>query len=138
MGEKMILEDNMFIEEILGKIAVKTPLSREVLDVYNSYYPDAASRAPLLAWPREVPIGGVPAAMVDLVNRVAAFLTTDRKQKLLFHVTPGAITPPEAVDWLKANVPGLTAIHLGEGAHFIQEDYPDEIGSALADWIATL
>ncbi len=138
MGEKMILEDNMFINEVLGKMAVGTPLSPEVLAVYNSYYADAASRAPLLAWPREVPIGGEPAATVDLTRRIATFLTTDQKPKLLFHVTPGAITPPEAVDWMKSNVANLTTIHLGPGAHFVQEDYPDEIGNALAEWIATL
>ena len=138
VGEQMILDDNMFIEEVLGKIGVRTPLPRAVLDVYNSYYPDADSRAPLLAWPREVPIGGEPAAMVDLVNRISDFLKTDAKPKLLFHVTPGAIMPPEAVEWMKGNVPDLTTVHLGEGAHFIQEDYPVEIGTRLAEWISTL
>lgn len=138
VGEKMILEDNMFINEVLGKIGVAAPLSAETLAAYNSYYPDAASRAPLLAWPREVPIGGEPANTVSLTNRIADFLTTDDRPKLLFHVTPGAITPPEAVEWMQANVSNLTTIHLGPGAHFIQEDYPDEIGIALAEWIATL
>ena len=32
VGKKMILEDNMFIEEVLGKFGVGTPLTREVLD----------------------------------------------------------------------------------------------------------
>ncbi len=138
VGEKMILEENMFIDQILGQVGVKTPLSPEVLAVYNSYYPDAASRAPLLQWPREVPIGGEPANTVALTDDIARFLTTSELPKLLFHVTPGAITPPEAVEWMKANVPNLEDVHLGEGAHFIQEDYPTEIGTALADWLTKL
>lgn len=138
IGEKMILEENFFINEVLGKIGVRTPLSSEVLAHYNSYYPDAASRAPLLAWPREVPIGGQPEATTALIHRIAAFLTTSDLPKLLFHVTPGAIIPPEAVGWLQANVPNLKTLHLGPGQHFIQEDYPTEIGQGLADWLATL
>ena len=138
VGEKMILEENMFIDQVLGQIAVATPLSPEVLAVYNSYYPDAASRAPLLQWPREVPIGGEPANTVALTNDIAGFLTTSDLPKLLFHVTPGAITPPEAVEWMKANVPNLEDVHLGPGAHFIQEDYPTEIGAALAEWLTRI
>ena len=135
VGEKMILEDNMFINEILGKVGVATPLDAATLAHYNSYFSDAAQRAPLLEWPRQVPIGGQPARTTDLTNEIAGFLTTSQLPKLLFHVTPGAITPPEAVEWLKANVPNLTTIHLGPGAHFIQEDYPAEIGQGLADWL---
>ncbi|MFY0680210.1 MAG: haloalkane dehalogenase [Thalassovita sp.] len=136
VGEKMILEDNMFINEILAKQGVATPLSPEVVAHYNSYYPDAASRAPLLAWPRDVPIAGEPANTAALTQNIAGFLTTSEIPKLLLHVTPGALIPPPAVDWMQANVPNLQVKHLGPGAHFIQEDYPDEIGTEIAKWLA--
>ena len=76
--------------------------------------------------------------MVDLVNRISGFLTTDEGPKLLLHVTSGAITPPPAVEWMKVNVMNLNTIHLGEGAHFVQEDYPNETGTALTKWVAGL
>ncbi|KAJ55844.1 hypothetical protein ACMU_08710 [Actibacterium mucosum KCTC 23349] len=135
VGEEMILQGNMFVDEILGKQAVLTPLSPEVLAQYNSYYPDAASRKPQLVWPREVPIGGEPAATTQLTRDIAAFMTSSDLPKLLFHVTPGALIPPPAVEWMQANVPNLETIHLGPGAHFIQEDYPDEIGTGIAAWL---
>lgn len=138
IGEQMILEDNMFIDEILAKQAVATPLSAEVKAHYNSYYPDPASRAPLLAWPREVPIGGKPEDTTALTRRISEFLTTSSLPKLTFTVTPGALAPPPAVEWMKANVTNLEVIDLGPGVHFIQEDYPDEIGRGLADWLETL
>ena len=115
-----------------------TPLSPKVLAHYNSYYPDPASRKPLLAWPREVPIGGTPAATTALTQDIAEFLTNSDLPKLTFHVTPGALAPPEAVAWMKANISNLKVIELGPGTHFIQEDYPDEIGQGIADWLATL
>ena len=83
---------------------------------------------PLLAWPREVPIGGEPAATTELTHKIRDFLTSSELPKLLFHVAPGALAPPDAVEWMQANVPNLTTVYLGEGTHFIQEDYPDEIG----------
>lgn len=138
VGEKMILQDNMFINEILGKMAVKTPLSDEVLAHYNSYYPNAASRAPLLAWPRQVPIGGEPAETTELTYKISEFLTSSQIPKLLFHVSPGALVPPASVQWLEANALNLQTIYLGEGQHFIQEDYPSEIGAGLSQWLATL
>lgn len=135
VGEKMILDDNMFVNEMLGKQGVLTPLSPETVAQYNSYYPDAASRKPQLQWPREVPIGGEPAETTALTQRIAGFLTETKLPLLLFHVTPGAIMPQQAVDWLKGNTNNLETIHLGPGAHFIQEDYPDEIGGGLAEWL---
>ncbi|MGH1416163.1 MAG: haloalkane dehalogenase [Pelagimonas sp.] len=138
VGEKMILEDNMFVNEILAKFGVKTPLTPDVIAHYNSYYPDAKSRAPLLEWPRQVPIGGLPEQTTALTHEIAKFLTTSDLPKLLFHVTPGVLAPPEVVAWMQENVPNLSTIDLGEGAHFIQEDYPTEIGQGLADWLATL
>lgn len=138
VGEKLILEDNMFIDEVLAKQSTLTPLSPEVVAHYNSYYPDAASRKPLLVWPREVPIGGVPEATTALTGKIAEFMTTSDLPKLTFAVTPGAIAPPPAIEWMKANVPNLTVIELGDGLHFIQEDYPDEIGQGLVKWMETL
>ncbi len=131
VGEEMILECNMFINEILAKQAVLTPLSADVIAHYNSYYPDAASRTPLLAWPGQVPIGGEPAVTTALSHRIAAFLIARDLPKLTFHVTPGALAPPAAVEWMKSAVPTLKAIHLGPGAHFIQETIQTRLGSAF-------
>ena len=135
VGEQVVLDQNMFIDQILGQMMVSTPLSEEVLAEYNRYYPTPESRAPILQWPREIPIGGVPDYTTAVVEANNAWLTTSEIPKLLLHVTPGAITPPPAVDWLRANVANLETVDLGVGLHFIQEDHPDAIGSALADWL---
>ena len=138
VGEKMILDENFFIEEVLGKIGVATPLSRDVLDTYNGYFKNASARAPILQWPREVPIGGEPAHSVDAVNRYSEWFFASDIPKLLIHAEPGALIPPEAAEFLKANLKNLTAVNIGPGVHFIQEDHPDAIASALADWLKTI
>ncbi len=137
VGEKMILEENMFINVILGHIGVKTPLSPEVLAAYNAPYPTPESRAPVLAWPRQVPFADEPKTVADTVRAYSDWFLASEMPKLMFHVSPGALIPPQAADWLKERLSNLDSINLGEGAHFIQEDYPTEIGTALADWLET-
>lgn len=138
VGEQMILQDNMFIDQILGQMMVSTPLSADVLAEYNRYYPTPESRAPILEWPRQVPIGGVPDYSTSVIEANNAWLTESDIPKLLLHVTPGAIIPPPAVEWLSANVPNLETVDLGEGLHFIQEDHPEAIGSAISDWLTRI
>ncbi len=135
VGEKIVLEDNMFINQLLGKMLVATPLSEEALAEYNRYYPTAESRAPVLQWPREIPIGGEPAYATGVVQANNAWLMESDMPKLLFYAEPGAIIPPEAAEWLAANVPNLETAFVGAGVHYIQEDHPDMIGETLADWL---
>lgn len=137
VGEKMILEENMFINVILGQIGVKSPLTPEVLAAYNAPYPTPESRAPLLAWPRQVPFADEPKEVADKVRDYSDWFLSSDIPKLMFHVAPGALIPPDAADWLKSRLRNLETVFLGEGAHFIQEDYPTEIGMSLADWLKT-
>jgi haloalkane dehalogenase len=58
-GEKMVLEENWFIETRLR--ATDPGITDDDLAAYRAPYPDAASRRPLLQWPREVPLDGDPA-----------------------------------------------------------------------------
>jgi haloalkane dehalogenase len=138
VGEKMILEDNFFINEVLAKMGVATPLSDDVLARYNSYYPTTASRRPLLQWPREVPIGGVPAHSVAAVKRYSRWFFESDIPKLMIHAEPGALIPLAAAKYLKANLKNLTTVNIGAGVHYLQEDNPDAISLALKDWLETL
>jgi haloalkane dehalogenase len=135
VGEQMVLQDNFFIEFILRELGVAKRLSDDVMAHYRAPYPTPESRKPLLQWPREIPIAQSPKPAFDAVTGYIPWLVSSDIPKLLLHVEPGALIPPQAVDWLKANMTNLDTVFLGPGAHFIQEDYPDQIGTALADWL---
>ncbi len=138
VGEKMILEENFFIDEVLAKMGVATPLNADVLAHYNSYYPTSESRRPLLQWPREVPIGGEPAHSVEAVNRYSEWFFDSDAPKLMIHAEPGALIPPEAAEYLKANLKNLTTVNIGAGVHYLQEDNPDAIASSLSEWLSAM
>ena len=135
IGERIVLEENFFIDQLLGNVMVATPLSDEVLAEYNRYYPTPESRLPALQWPREIPIGGEPAISTAAVEANNAWLLESEVPKLLLYAEPGAIIPPQAAEWLAANVPNLETHFVGAGVHFIQEDQPEAIGSKLAEWL---
>ena len=54
---------------------------------------------------------------------------------LMFSATPGAIMPEASVGWSKTNIRYLESVPLGAGAHFVQEDYPVQIGLGISSWL---
>ena len=129
------MEDNYFLDQFLGHGSPNGPLPASVMDEYNRYYPTVESRQILLDWPREIPIGGQPADVHDIVRANSEWLLTTEFPKLMFHVDPGAIIPMQLAEALKGMLMNLETIYLGAGGHFLQEDHPDEIGRGLADWL---
>ena len=137
VGWDMIVNQNMFVEGILPNAIVRD-LTEEELNVYRAPFADPADRKPVWRWPNEVPIAGEPADVAEAVNEYGAKLQQSRLPKILFHGTPGAIMPPEMVEWSEANLPNLRTVDIGPGIHYLQEDNPHQIGAELAAWYQTL
>ena len=55
--------------------------------------------------------------------------------KLLFAGDPGALIGPQAAREFAAGLKNCSFINLGPGAHYLQEDHADAIGSAIAGWL---
>lgn len=135
-GEQLILHDNRFIEFNLPR-GVARGLSTADHDVYRALYPDPASRKPLLAWPREIPIDGEPA---DVHERVVAYgrwmAATPGVPKLILTVDGGpGTTPPQAIAWAKDTFASVEVESAGPGGHHAPEDQPDAIGEAVVRWL---
>ncbi|PTX56355.1 haloalkane dehalogenase [Litoreibacter ponti] len=137
-GDEAVLQNNFFVEEVLGKFGVATPLSDEVLAQYRKPFPTPESRKPTLVWPRQIPIAGEPADTGAVITANGEWLYSTDMPKLMLHVAPGALMPPPVVEYVKANASNLEDVFLGPGVHFVQEDHPTAIGRALRDWIDRL
>jgi haloalkane dehalogenase len=57
--------------------------------------------------------------------------------KRLLHCSDGMVTDRN-VGWYREHVPGLEIVRLGEGYHYIQEDQPEALGEAIAEWLPRL
>jgi haloalkane dehalogenase len=137
VGEQLVLEQNIFIERLLPGSVVRGLTEAEMAH-YRAPFPDRASRKPVLAWPREIPIAGEPADVVEIVNRYRDALCRSPLPKLLFVAEPGALMQAPLVAWCRANLPNLEVVELGRGVHYLQEDHPDAIGQRLAEWVRRL
>ena len=131
-GEEIIIEKNVFVERVLpGSVLRK--LTEEEMEVYRRpYIGERESRRPTLTWPREIPIEGEPFDVVQIVSEYAEWLSSSPIPKLFINADPGAILVGAQREFCRS-WPNQKEISV-PGQHFIQEDSPDEIGLAIADW----
>lgn len=135
-GEKMILEQNAFIEMILPTSILRKLSDEEMNEYRRPFANEGEDRRPTLTWPRQIPLEGEPADVVEIVKSYGEWLSTSDVPKLFFDAEPGAILRGAARDFCRS-WPNTTEITI-KGVHFVQEDSPDEIGRGIAEWRKTL
>ena len=133
MGPFIVKVMNIFIKKMIPDMIVRK-LTKKEMAAYAEPYPTISSRTPLLAWPQDVPIAGSPKYSYDTVSEYVQWLKVTEIPKLCLHVEPGIAIKKEDAEWIKANMKNTKMVHLGEGLHYIQEDYPNEIGSEISKW----
>jgi haloalkane dehalogenase len=135
-GERMVLEDNIFIEERLPG-AVMRELTEEEMNHYRRPYTRAGEdRRVLLSWPRSLPIDGEPADVVAVVEENGKWLSATDMPKLFINAEPGTLVRGRTRDFVRS-WPNQAEITV-KGIHTVQEDSPDEIGLAIADFVRCL
>ena len=135
-GEEMVLEKNTFIERVLPG-SIMRELSAEEMEVYRRPFQNKGEdRRPTLSWPRQIPIDGEPADVVDIVQDYADWLSAAQLPKLFINAEPGAILTGPQREFCRS-WPNQTEVTVS-GSHFIQEDSPHEIGKAIAHWYKNL
>lgn len=135
-GEPMALEHNIFVERVLPG-AILRQLSDEEMNHYRRPFVNGGEdRRPTLSWPRNLPIDGEPAEVVALVNEYRSWLEETDMPKLFINAEPGAIITGRIRDYVRS-WPNQTEITV-PGVHFVQEDSPEEIGAAIAQFVRRL
>lgn len=135
-GEEMVLTNNVFVERVLPGSTLNG-VSEEAMEVYRRPYQEPGeSRRPTLSWPRDIPIDGEPPDVVAIVDEYATWLSRSDVPKLFINAEPGAILTGAQREFCRAwpNQQEVTV----PGVHFIQEDSPDEVGTAIAEWYRRL
>lgn len=134
-GEQMVLEQNSFIEFNLPRTILRTLTDEEIGAYRRPFVEPGEGRRPMLAWARQLPIEGEPAEVAAIVTGSAQWLAQSLVPKLCIQAVPGTQNPnqPSANhSWPAQRIVSV------RGHHTPQEDSPDEIGQALAGWLAEL
>ena len=135
-GDEMVLHKNVFVERVLPGSVLRGLTDEEMAVYRRPYLEPGEARRPTLTWPRQIPLDGEPAEVVDIVQSYADWLSRSDLPKLFVNAEPGAILVGTQRAFCRS-WPNQSEVTV-RGSHFIQEDSPDEIGRALADWYRAL
>lgn len=138
-GEAMVLDQNIFVEAILPQGILRTLTDEEMAEYRRPFATPGEGRRPTLTWPRQIPIDGVPADVAAIVDAYAAWLATSSVPKLFVKGEPGVTLDSgrgALVEFCRSWL-AQTEVTV-PGAHFLQEDAPDEIGRAIASWLTDI
>jgi haloalkane dehalogenase len=130
-GEDLVLQKNLFIEYLLPL----RNIAPDAIEVYRRHFRiPGASRMPMLAWTRDLPIAGEPADVVAIVEAYAAWLSKSDIPKLFIDAEPSGFLIGAQREFCRA-WPNQERVVV-EGAHFLQEEAPEQVGRAVARFVS--
>ena len=135
-GDDMILRDNVFVERVLPGSVIRRLSSAEMDHYRRPFVNQGEDRRPTLTWPRQIPLDGEPAEVAKIVSEYGQWLAHSQVPKLYFHTEPGALDQRRQREFCRT-WPNQTEVTV-KGIHFVQEDSPTEIASAVANFVQTL
>ena len=132
-GERMVLEDNIFIERILPQAVLRELTADEMGSYRHPFRKAGEGRRPMLSWPRSLPIDGEPADVTEVVSQNQDWLAHSDVPKLFIDGEPGTLVRGRLREIIR-QWPNQTEITV-RGRKLLQEDSPDEIGAAIARFV---
>jgi haloalkane dehalogenase len=131
-GEEIVLEKNVFVERVLPASMLRELDDAEFAEYRRPFATPGEDRRPTLSWPRQIPIEGEPADVVEIVSAYGKWLSGSPLPKLFINGEPGSILTGDQREFCRSwpNQQEVTV----KGLHFLPEDSPDEIGEAIARW----
>ncbi len=134
-GEQMILQENHFIEFNLPNTVLRRLTEEEMAHYRRPFAEPGEGRRPMLSWARQLPIEGEPADVTEIVTTYGAWLSQSSFVKLFIQSEPGTMSPSARA--FCRSFPAQSEVTV-RARHYPQEDAPDEVGQALANWVQRL
>ena len=129
IGGYLIQQRNVFVEKIIPGNVKRHKLAPEVMNAYRGPFPTPDSRRPMHVFPREI-LHSRP--FLAEIERGLAKLR-DRPALLVWPTKDIAFREPERKRWEQV-FPNHRSVILEGAGHYIQEDAPEEIVSAIRAW----
>ncbi len=136
LGEERVLTTDLFIRQAFTG-GVLTPVEGDELEAYLRPFPTPESRAPVLAWARQMPLGGEPAELVARIGAYDRWLATSTmvpKLLLTFSGSPTLLIDDAMAEWCATSIAALEIVDGGLAGHHAQEDRPEAIAAEIGYW----
>lgn len=131
-GEKMILEQNSFLNFNLPVNILRELTEEEMAEYHRPFIEPGEGRRPMLSWARQL---SDSAEVNEIVTAYGNWLAQSPIPKLFLHTQHGRAIQSH-LDFCRS-WPEQTEITV-PGRHYPMEDAPDEVGKALASWLKRL
>ncbi len=134
IGKLMIINGNFFVESILLSIGEKRKLGKIEKTFYRKPFLKKKNRKPIYVFPNEIPINGKPKDVYEIVNKNHEWLKISNVPKLLLWIKSGVLIKPSHVQEMKNDYKNIKVEYVGKSSHYLQEDFPNEIGQSIVNW----
>jgi len=132
-GERFVLQDNGYVEQVLLASLDGKLKTRDVNAYRKPFLEPGEDRRVVLAWAQQVPFAGKPRETWDIISKYTQWLEETAFPKLFLRADPGSIVQGDIVAYIAA-FPNQRQVVIPAG-HYIQEDAPDRVGAVLASWL---
>lgn len=136
-GQRALMDENLWVERLLPA-SVLRPLDDAAMAAYREPFPTRESRRAIFELTRSLPIAGEPKDTAAAMARAEAWWRATDMPKLAIYGDPSRLTPEPLVRWALANLRNVEAAFVGRGIHYLQEDEPEAVGRAVAEWLRRL
>jgi haloalkane dehalogenase len=133
-GEDMVLQQNIFIEQVLPHATIRAFMPEEVEHYRRPFLDPGEGRRPTLSFPRNLPLAGEPADTVQTIAASADWMARSADlPKLFIRGEPGTLMRGRVLEEVRA-WPNQTEV-IVRGIKLLQEDSADEIGATIAEFV---
>jgi cis-3-alkyl-4-acyloxetan-2-one decarboxylase len=129
LGEILALGGNLFVESIPGGMAKRT-VDPVMMDAYRAPFPDYWSRVGTLAFQREIPLTERDRS-APLMGSIHKRLPEIDVPVLLIWGMRDRVFQPVFLEQWQELFPHARSVELDGAAHFVVEDEPDAVTSAI-------
>lgn len=135
---RKVLQENLFIEQFLPKYILRNLTKAEMDQWRRPFKTPGDGRLPMITFPSEVPIDGIPRSTFKMVSDYSKWLgSTPHLPKLFIRSKNGIVITDQEVEFIRKSWPNVKEV-IVKGVHFFQEDDPFTMGDTISEWISSL
>jgi cis-3-alkyl-4-acyloxetan-2-one decarboxylase len=135
-GESFVLEKNGYVKRAFtGTVNYPGKVTTGVLDAYLAPFPDPGSRKALLCWTRDITFTEEDPSFGDMAHIGRSLPLFSEIPVLLIWGMRDPILPPSVLDIWRGVYPHSEVYTIEDASHFLQEDAPERVISAISRFI---
>ena len=136
LRQRYIVDNPDFATQVYGGTGLLHPLSPDELAGYGYFLSTPEQRGNVADIGANMPVAGIPAGNYAIAAEFARYLRNNDVPKLVLYANPGSILPGSTAIGL--GTPNTRYVAVGAGYHYLVEDEPAAITTAILAWRAGL